>query len=309
MLAVIADTSAHTSRMFINGLIEMAASCMVITVTFFTSIRLLAQGRLPRQIVEEVFALLAVQTLRIMRTLAPSVHHVDSVPYSLQRKTSRCVSIARTRSSHDHVRNGVVVLLLNLLAIVQQCIAQRVQTREVDSQIGHLQHVLHVLSVRVLDVHRWQHPVDNLTVFRRFHTRVAMVADHVGNVLADGRHIRERRPAVVGKVPIHVPRFAEVVRPFDQHRGRTERSEHDDQMGKVELRLQVQLDRDVLLAVLRLPPGLLQGARLILVDDLSDPVVLHRDVGRLGPGVAQEAFLLLEMGHDAVALGSHRAAG
>lgn len=90
-----------------------------------------------------------------------------------------------------------------------------------------------------------------------------MIADHVGNVLADGRHIRERRPAVVGKVPIHVPRFAEVVRPFDQHRGRTERGEHDDQMGKVELRLQVQLDRDVLLAVLRLPPGLLQGAENI----------------------------------------------
>ena len=47
---------------------------------------------------------------------------------------------------------------------------------------------------------------------------------------------------------------------------------------------------------------------MVLVDDLSDPVVLHRDVGRLGPGVAQEAFLLLEMGHDTVALGPHRAA-
>lgn len=38
-------------------------------------------------------------------------------------------------------------------------------------------------------------------------------------------------------------------------------------------------------------------------------MVLHRGVGRLGPRVAQEAFLLLEMGHDAVPLGPVDATG
>ena len=65
---------------------------------------------------------------------------------------------------------------------------------------------------------------------------------------------------VVGKVSVNLPRLSPVVGLLDVHRGRPERLERDDQVGDVELRLEVQLNGDVLLTVLRLPPGLVVGA-------------------------------------------------
>ena len=52
----------------------------------------------------------------------------------------------------------------------------------------------------------------------------------------------------------HPPGLAEVEAPLYQHRRRSESPEGDHHVGEVELRLQVQLDRYVLLAVLALPP-------------------------------------------------------
>lgn len=136
-----------------------------------------------------------------------------------------------------------------------------------------------------------------------------MVADNVGDVARNEGRVRERLPAAVREVLVHVPGFAEIVRTLDQHRRRPERREYDDQMGEVELGLEVQLDGHILPSVLRLPPRLLNGARFHFVDDLPDPMVLHRIVLRFAARIAQEAFLLLQMGHDAVALRTHPAAG
>lgn len=218
------------------------------------------------------------------------------------------MAITRTRASNNHIGDGIVILLLDLLTIIQQRISQRMQPSEVDPQICHLQHVLYVFRVGILNVHWWQHTVDNLTILRGFHTGVPVIAEHVRDVLADSGRVGECIPTVVRKVPVNVPRLTEIVRSLDQHSCRSERGKHDDQVGKVELRFQVQLDSDILFAILRLPPGLVQGAGLAFVDDLPDPVVLHRDLGRLGPGVAEETFLLLQMGHDAVSLGPINAA-
>ena len=52
-----------------------------------------------------------------------------------------------------------------------------------------------------------------------------------------------------------MPRFAEVVRALDDHGLGPERLELHDEMGEVELGLEIELDLDVLHAVLGLPPG------------------------------------------------------
>lgn len=76
------------------------------------SVCLFAQRRLPWQIVEEIFALLAIETFSVMGTFATTMHHVDFVRNTIQWQTTRCVTIARTRTTHDHTRNGVVVFFL-----------------------------------------------------------------------------------------------------------------------------------------------------------------------------------------------------
>ena len=53
----------------------------------------------------------------------------------------------------------------------------------------------------------------------------------------------------------HVPGLAEVVRPLDDHGLGTECFELHDEMGEVELGLQVELDLHLLHTVLCLPPG------------------------------------------------------
>lgn len=164
------------------------------------------------------------------------------------------------------------------------------------------------VGIRDVDVRR-QHPEDNLAIPRRLHVGVTRGAHHIGDVVQDRGHSREGLLAVVGKVPIHMPRRSKVKGPLDVHGRRSEGGEGDNQMGEVELCLQIQLDGGILLAILRLPPRGQIRARLGLVDNLSDAMILVRIMLGLLPRVAQEALLVLQMGQDAETLGRVEATG
>ena len=119
---------------------------------------------------------------------------------------------------------------------------------------------------------------------------------------------------------MYLPGLSPVVRLLNVHRCRPEGLEGDDEVGHVELGLQVQLYGHVLHPVLGLPPGPvlvlgLRVRRLHPVDDGGDPVGGPR-VGpdALGGRVAPKALLVLlgphvQVGEDAVALLPVRAAG
>lgn len=83
-------------------------------------------------------------------------------------------------------------------------------------------------------------------------------------------NIRERKPPTTNQPPTtatatsscpvahhtvtHLPGSAKVVGALDEHGCRPEGLECDDQMSEVKLSLQVQLYRNILHSVLRLPP-------------------------------------------------------
>lgn len=54
---------------------------------------------------------------------------------------------------------------------------------------------------------------------------------------------------------LYLPSASEIVGTLDEQRSRSEGLERHDQVSEVELGLQIQLDGDVLDAILRLPPG------------------------------------------------------
>lgn len=174
------------------------------------------------------------------------------------------------------------------------------QSREVDAQVGHLQHVLDMRSVRILNVHVGRQNTENhLTVLGRFNARVSMVANNVCDILGHEWYTGEGIRTVMREIFIHMPGAAKIVRPFDEHGCRSEGGEYNDQMGKMELGFKIQLNGDVLLAIFRLPPRLFAGAWLRFINDLTDSMILQRIVfGRLS-SVAQEAFLFFQMRDDA----------
>ena len=152
-----------------------------------------------------------------------------------------------------------------------------------DPQVGGLQEILDFFGVGVesrgvdVDVRR-EHPVDDGSQGTGGHAGVPLLAHSLvqesGGALVDPG---EGALAVVGEVAVDLPGLAPVVRLLNVHGSRTERLERDDQVSHVELGLQVQLDGHVLLAVLRLPPGLVAGAPLSFralhsVHDVADPM-------------------------------------
>ena len=123
------------------------------------------------------------------------------------------------------------------------------------------------------------------------------------------RHVRERLRAIVGEVPIHLPRLSEVGRPLDEQRRRSERLESHDEMREVELRLEIQLNRDERFPVSRLPPATLPVAAEA-PNDVLDAVgarVQPGNVVRLGVALETLEFVL-QMAHDTVVLGTTQAA-
>ena len=103
---------------------------------------------------------------------------------------------------------------------------------------------------------------------------------------------------VVGEVPVDLPVLAPVQRLLDVHGGGPEGLEGDDDVGDVELRLEVQLDRHVLVPVTCLPPSHLLLVPRTLVPFLAlGTFLLVYDVGHvvlplLVGLVAVVAFLL-----------------
>lgn len=114
--------------------------------------------------------------------------------------------------------------------------------------------------------------------------------------------MREGLGTVVGKVLVHMPGLSKVIGSVDVHGSWPESGELNDHVREMELRLQIQLDRHVFLAVLRLPPGLLATSWRSLVDDGANSMVPLRIILRGIVRLAQEALGLLQMGHDAVTL-------
>lgn len=84
--------------------------------------------------------------------------------------------------------------------------------------------------------------------------------------------MREALGTVVSVELVLLPGLAAVRRALDQHGGRSERLEHDHQMSEVKLGLQIELDGNVLHAVLRLPP---ESFRVLVQirDDIFDAFV------------------------------------
>lgn len=73
--------------------------------------------------------------------------------------------------------------------------------------------------------------------------------------------MRERLGAVRCEVAVDVPGLAKIIRTFNEHGGWPESGENNDKMCKMELSFQIQLNRCVLLSVLRLPPRILQRSK------------------------------------------------
>lgn len=78
----------------------------------FTRVRLSANGRFPREIVEKVLAGLAVQTFGVVRALALAVDHVRFADGTVLWQATRRVSITRTRPSDDHFGDRVIIFFL-----------------------------------------------------------------------------------------------------------------------------------------------------------------------------------------------------
>lgn len=76
MLAIVANSTGHSARSLIDRFVEVAGIGMIVTIARSTRIRLFADRGLPRQVVIEILALLAVEALSVVRTLASTVDHV-----------------------------------------------------------------------------------------------------------------------------------------------------------------------------------------------------------------------------------------
>lgn len=82
VLAIVADTTRDPSSRLIDSWIKVAPVRVMITVAAFASIRLSTDSRPPRKIVIKVFALLAVESLGVVRTFTSTVDHVWSCFHS-----------------------------------------------------------------------------------------------------------------------------------------------------------------------------------------------------------------------------------
>lgn len=210
VLAVVADTATHASRTLPHGRVKVALAGMAIAVTGFAWIWVPLARWSPRLVVVQIFAAFAVEAFRIVRTLALAKHHVIScgIGLSLLWDAATGMAIAGARSSNNHVVDGVIVLLLDLPARVQKVVTESVQFGEVYAQVGHLEQVLHIRAVRVVDVDVGrQHTKDDLSVGRGFDAGIVRLAGHVGDVSPRTvPHVWVRFIAVVCKVLVHLPR-------------------------------------------------------------------------------------------------------
>ena len=117
MGAVVADAAGDAAGGFVDGRVKVAPVRVVVAIAAFASVCLAANGRPPGQVVVEILALLAVESLGVVRALAPSVHHVRPLVDGRQGQAARGVAVTRAGPSNHHVVDGVVVLVLDLLPV------------------------------------------------------------------------------------------------------------------------------------------------------------------------------------------------
>lgn len=87
----------------------------------------------------EVVALFAVETFGVMGAFAPAVDHIGNGLLSGLCNASASVSIAGTATSDHHIVDGIVVLFFDLIARIEQIVAQIVKLGKINSQIRHFQ--------------------------------------------------------------------------------------------------------------------------------------------------------------------------
>jgi len=121
----------------------MTAGRMIVTVATSARVRLSADGWFPREVVEKVFASLAVKALCVVSALTLAVHHVRFASRTVLRQAPGRVPVTRTTTPHYHLCDCVVIFFQNLIPVVQQIVSERVKFGEINSQIGHLQQVLY----------------------------------------------------------------------------------------------------------------------------------------------------------------------
>lgn len=104
----------------------------------------------PGQVMIEILALLTVEAPSVMFADTGTMNHAFSMSW---RPRGRCalggVSVAEAVTPYHQLIEGIVVLLSDLPAGVQQVVPQGVQPCQVHSEIGDLQQVLDLRAVGV----------------------------------------------------------------------------------------------------------------------------------------------------------------
>ena len=158
VLTVVTHATRYAAAQLEHRSIERAAGRMIVAFTAFARVHLTSNGRLPFQIVVQIQAAVTVVAGGEMATVTLAVDHTRHRALTGLRNTARSVTVTTATATHYHVIDGIVVLLLDLLSRVEKIVTQRVQLRESDTQIGHLEQLLNLIAVRVVDVNvRRQH--------------------------------------------------------------------------------------------------------------------------------------------------------
>jgi len=85
VLAAVADSARYPSGGFVHGRIVVAAIGVVVAVASFAGVGLATDGRPPRQVVVEIFTLLAIEALGVVGALAAAVDHVGARVHARKR--------------------------------------------------------------------------------------------------------------------------------------------------------------------------------------------------------------------------------
>jgi hypothetical protein len=300
---IVTDSTGGVSRGNVDRLVEVASRGMTIAFTSFASMGHAPNGRTPRKVVVEILAFFAVHAFCVVLTIAFTIDHVSPVHLLvIQWNAPRSMTIAGTRTPDNHVIDGIIILFVDLSSGIQKVIPEGVQFSEGDAKIGHSQQFLDFFRVWIINLNvGTEDSEDDFTVGRWRNIRVTRLANHLSNTaLWPSWYTPERIVTVIGKVSVDFPRFSIVIGSFDVESCRSERFEGHDEMREMELCLEVKLDRDILFAILRLPPRLspvIEGA-----DDILDlvTVFVEANLERVA-GITHEALLLiLQVGHDAI---------
>ena len=151
--ARIADAAALEVGHPVELLVKVTRARVVVALALAALVGLAGTCRLPRHVVEHGLAAFAVGARRVVVASTLAVHDAELlhvVLHLVDRNALVGVAVTQAAAAHHHLVKRVVVLLLDLIARVQQVVAERVQLGEVYAQIGDLEQVLYFARVRIL---------------------------------------------------------------------------------------------------------------------------------------------------------------